>query len=97
MEDNEEKDDYEDEGDSENDHEGGDEDDNEDGDDDDNDYEDGDDDDKGQPLIDGWVGGCVVILDGHHSTFPDFSTAIITQLRAIIMIESDRVAIIAQS
>ena len=87
MEDNEEKDDYEDEGDSENDHEGGDEDDD----------EDGDDDDKGQPLIDGWVGGCVVILDGHHSTFPDFSTAIITQLRAIIMIESDRVAIIAQS
>ena len=87
MRDNEEKDDYEDEGDSENDHEGGDEDDD----------EDGDDDDKGQPLIDGWVGGCVVILDGHHSTFPDFSTAIITQLRAIIMIESDRVAIIAQS
>ena len=82
MEDNEEKDDYEDEGDSENDHEGGDEDDD----------EDGDDDDKGQPLIDGWVGGCVVILDGHHSTFPDFSTAIITQLRAIIMIESDRVS-----
>ena len=80
MRDNEEKDDYEDEGDSENDHEGGDEDDD----------EDGDDDDKGQPLIDGWVGGCVVILDGHHSTFPDFSTAIITQLRAIIMIESDR-------
>ena len=87
MEDNEEKDDYEDEGDSENDHEGGNEDDN----------EDGDDDDKGQPLIDGWVAGSVVILDGHHSTFPDFSTAIITQLRAIIMIESDRVAIIAQS
>ena len=49
--------------------------------DDEDNYEDGDDDDKGQPLTHGWVGGSVEILDGHRSTFPDFSAAIITQLR----------------